>query len=609
MIHGLVYFVKPRQQPRLAVPSSLRPKLMDVSHGLFSHRGAKPLILMFKRLLHWPGVAKYVRQWIRGCQVCSRRKSPQPKRTGSMGSVYTSKPWVKLWIDFIGTFGKGLPLTREGYRHLLIVIDGFTRFPIAIPLRSKEPEDIANGLIEHVFTIFGLPAVIHSDNDSNLLEPVMTAVFKRFGVRRTTIVANNSNGNAQVERMMRYLNAAFTVSLPKYTDWAQYVHLILFAYRTLAHDTTGYSPFYLLFGREPVLPLEFSWMQPDVDGVYAPTQAESKLYVEKMAQRLVRAFKQVRRLQNLRHLRNKALRDKKAVHVMFEVHDPVLMWEPSSPERHYGPNRVFPKGWEHTKQPAEERPNKWTYRFSGPHIITEKLGGDNYKIFHTGRKKMIPVRATRLRRHYPFSADLSDTYPPQSGEVNAASSYPPPKETQPHEVKSAHPKMNDVCVVFLPENPSQFMWVARYLGMKDDNHQVQWFGNTRFTNVKSHGGFVHVTRGNWHPGWLNSQNAVVFRKSIVQSVPQSFKPYTNEWDDPRVLNEENFLTWGSDDAMLRKDGKLRSSVVQYVKNRMRSKTLKRSAPDQDTGKPVEDETFGAEDVDGYSLQPTTSSCK
>ena len=38
--------------------------------------------------------------------------------------------------------------------------------------------------------------------------------------------------------------------------WDEYINSILFAYRTMKHKSTGYSPFYLMYGRQAKLPVE-----------------------------------------------------------------------------------------------------------------------------------------------------------------------------------------------------------------------------------------------------------------------------------------------------------------------------------------------------------------
>ena len=99
-----------------------------------------------------------------------------------------------------------------------------------------------------------------------------------FWEGHTTIMATNHNGNAIAERMMRYMNASFTITLRRYSEWERVLPLILFAYRTMVHDTTGFSPFYLMFGRDPILPLVFSWMPPSEREVRDPTYAEAQDY-------------------------------------------------------------------------------------------------------------------------------------------------------------------------------------------------------------------------------------------------------------------------------------------------------------------------------------------
>ena len=86
----------------------------------------------------------------------------------------------------------------------------------------------------------------------------MSAVWWALGIRKTQTAYRNPEGNAPVERFMRYLNQSLTIMLPRYDQWPRILPLILFAYRVLPHATTLYSPFFLQYGRDPLLPINAS---------------------------------------------------------------------------------------------------------------------------------------------------------------------------------------------------------------------------------------------------------------------------------------------------------------------------------------------------------------
>lgn len=569
--NSLYYFRQPRERALLMVPETLKPKLMDIAHGLFGHRGVKPIIHALRKYLYWPGLDKYVRRWVRGCDSCQRRKPCRPRRNGLMGCIAQMVPWGTLFIDFLGSYGPGLPETDKGDRHLLVVICGFTRYPIGIPLASKEVEDIVDGLMTYVFSVYGFPNRIHSDNDVMLINQVMQEIFKKLGLKHTRIVANNHNGNALVERMMRYLNASFTITLPKYKDWDKVLPLILFAYRTMVHDTTGFSPFYLLFGRDPILPLTFSWLSPDTSGENAPTYAEAQDYGHQLVSRLTEAFKHVRRLQNQRHERNAARADKKSCLVKFAVGDAVYFWE-KAPSRHQGSGRTYTAEEivALKKKGPSDRPEKWAFKWSGPHIIVKKHSDKQYTIKHEGKKKEVSIGVDRMHLFLPFSNDIQDTHPPPyvpERERNNPEVAPPPASAHPAEKAPDFPDKDELAIVFLRENPQQDMWVVKYLGQDQrGHHRVQWYGNSSFARVNqtsTMGGFAHVRDGAWYPGYINKQNMIVYRRGTM-AVPSSYTIYDEE--EPGDLKKANFMIWG---FTLTPNHKVPKAVTDFVGDRLR----------------------------------------
>jgi hypothetical protein len=80
----------------------------------------------------------------------------------------------------------------------------------------------------------------------------LAVMLKVFNVRHTTISVRHPQGNAHCERIMRWLNSSFTLLLPRYEQWPDYIDVILFVYRCSAHESLGLSPFFLQYGRHPV---------------------------------------------------------------------------------------------------------------------------------------------------------------------------------------------------------------------------------------------------------------------------------------------------------------------------------------------------------------------
>ena len=159
----------------------------------------------------------------------------------------------RLASDIMGE----LPLTESGNRYILVVSDYVTRWTEAFPMRNMEARTVAKIRVEQVFTRFGVPYTIHSDqgrqNESELFKEMCNLL--QIKKRHTTPYHPKYDG--MVERFNRTLEAMLSSVVNKnHTDWDDKLPYLMIAYRSAEYDTTGYSLNYLMLGREAPTPLD-----------------------------------------------------------------------------------------------------------------------------------------------------------------------------------------------------------------------------------------------------------------------------------------------------------------------------------------------------------------
>ena len=380
-------------KPRVVVPRRLHPLIFRIAHDKLGHRGVKPILIMLTTSFYWAGMSAFIRKAVRGCLDCRRRKSSRPRSAGLTKSVLTSKPGEMFFMDFIG---KALPVTEHGYQYALVVIDGFTRYPYVIPLRSKTAAELAEGLMTWVFSHTGLPVCVHSDNETVLVAESLELVFAALGVKRTTSSIRHPQGNSPAERFMRYLNASMAIVLPGYLEWPRMLPMILFAYRVLPQETTGYSPFYMMYGREPLLPLQASTI---VSSLVSATTTDTETYVTDMLKAMTNVFDIVRQRQDLASRINASRRDmtENRVEVTFKQGDPVLIFEEGAASGNTNLVRQM--------QPAQTTliPRKWRMKWSGPHtVVCQRASPNSYSVYHIFQRKILPYNVDCMQLFHPF---------------------------------------------------------------------------------------------------------------------------------------------------------------------------------------------------------------
>jgi hypothetical protein len=398
-----------------------------------------------------------------------------------------------------------------GYVHGLVVIDGFTRFPWVIPLKDKRPETIADGLFTQIFSFTGLPKRFHCDNDFALTSKVLEILFKKWGVKQTFISYRHPCSNGIAERFMRYINASLTLTLPKYTDWPRSVMMILFAYRNVVHASTGYTPAYLMFGRNPLMPLALIDGSDPLENIgLIPRNAAD--YANQLTKELVKSYETVRELQKKATERNRISRNTDRFSASYNVGDSVLLWDPKSTVNTVDIDRPKPS----PGLPAIRNiPEAWKYKWSGPHVVTAKISDTTYRIHHTVRQRTINANVDSMHLIDPTS-DYDIDIPP------------PPRPHTLHEVVSPDiPPIaihsGDLCALRLKDDVEPLV-IARYLGLAEDPNFIvcQWCGSyqDRFHDPED-----RLIKMKWKNGWLQPKDTRFYWKS--KSDHPSHTPFTN----------------------------------------------------------------------------------
>ena len=135
-----------------------------------------------------------------------RRKSPRPLRAGLMDTMSSSHPWHTVAIDFVGP----CPPTPEGHCYILTMIDTFTRWPIAIPVKDRRAATVQQALHEHLFSRYGFPTRLLSDRGKEFIDAGLVSLCSWLGIQKIATTGYQPQANGHIERFHRYLNSAMS---------------------------------------------------------------------------------------------------------------------------------------------------------------------------------------------------------------------------------------------------------------------------------------------------------------------------------------------------------------------------------------------------------------
>ena len=343
-------------QYSFVVPQCLVDSVLQGIHcSPFSgHFGIKRTIMRTKHRFFWPEMISQIKEFVRNCEVCAQNKSGAQNQQAPMQSIDINEPFVFWAMDYMGP----LPETARGNKHLLVVMDHFTKWCEAFPTRDQKAHTVAQILVSKLFSRFGPPHVIHSDQGRNFESHLMQEVCQLMGIHKSRTTAYHPQCDGLVERQNRTLQDILSAYVSDHQDdWDQWVHLAVYAYNTSTHEATGFSPYELVFGRLARTPLEL-----DLDLPLKNPCSQSE-YIRSVRDNL-HSIKQVAQ-QNLKKSR---LKQKQLG---------------TAPSRAWTPHPIGSSVW-------LRRPKSWKFgsRWMGPYQVISR-NGINYSIRSKTGKDMV----------------------------------------------------------------------------------------------------------------------------------------------------------------------------------------------------------------------------
>jgi transposase InsO family protein len=205
-----------RYVPEVIVPETTLPIkwwILSQFHGLphTGHLGHDGTYICLRQHFYWPGIFKDVGRWIKSCLPCQQRKTGKQNRYGQHRTVLQTRPFETVSVDLVGPFAE----TPDGHKFILTIIDHFTRYPIAVPIKGKDMITVAKAMKTHLFMAYPFwPRKIISDKGTDFYNRVIREVYRQLNV--TGILTSHDNPQAnQVERFHRYMNAAISMFITK----------------------------------------------------------------------------------------------------------------------------------------------------------------------------------------------------------------------------------------------------------------------------------------------------------------------------------------------------------------------------------------------------------
>ncbi|KAK7915695.1 hypothetical protein WMY93_011456 [Mugilogobius chulae] len=300
---------------QLVLPEELRPLVLKNLHDDMGHMGIERTLDLVRSRFYWPRMAMDVEKKVKSCGRCVRRKA-LPERAAPLVSIQTTRPLELLCMDFLS-----LEPDSSNTRDILVLTDHFTKFAVAFPTPNQKAKTVAKCLWENFIIFYGIPERIHTDQGQDFESRLIKELCEVAGIRKSRTTPYHPRGNP-VERFNRTLLAMLGTLEPKQkTRWKEHVKPLVHAYNCTRNEVTGYTPYELMFGRTPRLPVDLAFNLP-----VRETQHKNHMqYIKALKSRMEESFKIASKNAAKSADRNKARYDRRVRPSALEPGDRVLV--------------------------------------------------------------------------------------------------------------------------------------------------------------------------------------------------------------------------------------------------------------------------------------------
>ena len=382
-------------QWQLVVPKAYRSRALAGCHDDVAHQGRMRTLSLLRERFFWPGMQTEAMQHVLKCTRCLRRKTPY--HVAPLQPIHVTQPLKLVHMDCLS-----LEPSKGNIENVLVITDHFTRYALAYPSKTQTAQATARILWDNFICHYGFPEKFISDQGRNFESDLIKELYKIVGMKKLHTTPYHPQGNGQCERFNSTLcNMLGTLSEEEKSDWKSYLGCMTHAYNCTKHASTTYSPYYLMFGRHPRLPIDVEFGLPKSN---SGDNSSKSRYVQKLRRRLNYAFQKATKVANQQANKYKSSYDKSIKGPQLQEKDLVLVKIVAHKGRHKLQDKWEPEEYVVVEQPIAGTP---VYR-------VQPVTGGNIRTLH--RNLLLPL-GVKLEPDYDSDDSILDEDDSSSDEL------------------------------------------------------------------------------------------------------------------------------------------------------------------------------------------------
>ena len=174
-----------------------------------------------------------------------------------MEPILSTQPMELVHVDYVGMEVTVTAQEKPVVKNVLVIVDHFTRYVQAFVMNNHMAYTTARVLYNNFFSVFGFPQKLMSDQGTEFTRDMITAMCKLLGIEKIRTMPYHQQTNGSAERVHWTLQRMIGKLDPeKRWKWPEHIGSVLITYNATWSQVTGYSPYFLMFGWRPRLPVD-----------------------------------------------------------------------------------------------------------------------------------------------------------------------------------------------------------------------------------------------------------------------------------------------------------------------------------------------------------------
>ncbi len=369
----------------IVVPLALVERILTLYHNnkLIVHPSSSRLYGLLCKRFYWLNMHQDCVNWTSACETCQKHKLTRPISHGLLFPIISNGPMEKMNMDIKGPY----KVSKNGYKYVLVAVDQFTSWPEAMPLKGIAANEVALSFFKLVISRHGCPEVLITDRGSQLVGKIMSYICKLFNIKHEPTDAMHQPANGKVEKFNDYLHRTLsTVIKDDQSDWDDCIENCLFTYRISLNRVLKDNPFYLIYGRDAVVPQDL--FLPINKNQRKVEKQQIDEYKIDLVSSLRNAYEKLNKDKTFEQNKYKQYYDKTHKEVNFDKDD--LVWLYYKPQTNDKTLSV-----------------KFLANWKGPFKVVNKINSINYRIKDIDSEKTQVVHVSRIRKYRPWLGPTS----------------------------------------------------------------------------------------------------------------------------------------------------------------------------------------------------------